>query len=341
MTLFSKFTENLKSVGLSKDEHSLGLIYHTSSVASVLAFINNDQKILEPLNSFIDIDLPVSEWRSKKISDKIFLQYYFNASTTNNDLEHPKSESLNKLLSSSQNEFELISKIESESNKNKRILKLFESTGRILIKHGIEAFDDVINLAYNHFNYWKYSPDGATLTSSIIMSNVLPTYLADVINTFPFPDKFQSNPKIWLFSKELDNRIKDEKYSFDLPTMQWIWNLHNSIFYVKDPNKIELQAKYSSPKGFTEMLSDLFYNINYVVPKLRSKEWEFHSKYKTKDDWAEFIKEVNNYLESDYGESWRKDYVAIGEFYSFHSYRFINAIKLFIKRKEKSRFKFW
>ena len=45
---------------------------------------------------------------------------------------------------------------------------------------------------------------------------MFPTYLADVMNTFPSPNANNSNPNLWLLSKEIFNRMHDEKYKLDL-----------------------------------------------------------------------------------------------------------------------------
>ena len=90
-------------------------------------------------------------------------------------------------------------------------MKLIGSIGNILVKNEIIKFREVLSLAFTHHNFWKYSPDGLSFSDSVILSNILPTYMADVINSIPNPTHFNSNPDLWPLSKEISNLLKNSK----------------------------------------------------------------------------------------------------------------------------------
>ena len=130
-------------------------------------------------------------------------------------------------------------------------------------------------------------------------------------------------------SKEINNRIHDEKYNLDIETKKWIWSIHNFIFYINDPDKIELKTKYKEVKGMNDMLSDIFLNIG-MFDNLNSSKYQFSHVYSSREHWSEFIEDLNERVMTDFGIDVKNDHSNIGEFYSYWSFRFINAIMLYL-----------
>lgn len=338
MSVFKKYRENLEKVGISSKNQILGFLYHTAAMPTLLSFFYKDESIIKPLLPLINNYRPkIQEVECKDadsllFSAKIFKEYYLNSSIKSDEIKYPKTEIVKGLIESeSDNKYEEFSSIENPCNKNLRILKLLESIGEIIANYkdfSSNAFD-VISVGYDHSNFWKNTPDGLCYFKSVGLSNVFPTYLADVMNTFPFPDANNSNPNLWLLSKEIYNRMHDAKYKLDLESKKWVWNIHNYIFYINDPERIELKNKYKVHDGLNEMLSDIFLNIE-TFSNLNSSKYEFCNAYSSKDHWKEFLEDLNDNVKNDYGVAIKNNFSSHGELYSFWSFRFINAVMLYL-----------
>ena len=339
MSELNQFQENLKKVGISSNNQILGFLYHTAAMPTLLSFINKDESIIKPLLPLIKNYKPKIEeveWLdadSLLFSAKIFKEYYLNSSIKSDDILYPEAEIVQGLIESeTKNKYEEFSSIENPYHTNSRVLKLLGSIGEIISDYGDFNSDpfSVISLGYDHSNFWKNTPDGLCFTKSVTLSNVFPTYLADVINTFPFPDANNSNPNLWLLSKEIFNRMHDEKYGLDLETKKWIWSIHNYIFYINDPNRIELITKYQKHEGLDEMLSDIFKNIGGLSGNLKSSKYIYSHVYSSRDHWEEFLEDLNDKVKDDYGIGVPNSFSNAGEYYSFYSFRFVNAVMLYL-----------
>lgn len=351
MSELTQFQENLRKVGFTSRNQILGFLYHTAAMPTLLSFINEDESIIKPLLPLIKNYKPKIEevewldFDSLFFSAKIFKEYYLNSSIKSDDILYPKTEIVQGLIESeTENKYEEFDSIENPYNTNLRMLRLLESLGDIISSYGDFSSNplSVISIGYEHSNFWKNTPDGLCYTKSVTLSNVFPTYLADVMNTFPSPDANNSNPNLWLLSKEIFNRMHDEKYGLDLETKKWIWSIHNYIFYVNDPDRIELITKYQQDEGLNEMLSDIFKNIGGLSGNLKSSEFIYVHRYSNVDKWDVFINDVNRKVKDDFGISIKNIYSSRGEGYWYLSYRFINAVMLYLKKeKTKKGFKFW
>ncbi len=338
MSVLKQFQENFKKVGISSNNQILGFFYHTAAMPTLLSFINKDESIIKPLLPLINNYQPnieEVEWLdtdSLLFSAKIFKEYYLNSSIKSDDILYPETEIVQGLIENeTNNKYEEFSSIENPFNKNLRILKLLESIGEIITNHKDFSSNllDVISIGYDHSNFWKNTPDGLCYIKSVTLSNVFPTYLADVMNTFPSPNANNSNPNLWLLSKEIFNRMHDEKYKLDLESKKWVWNIHNYIFYINDPDRIELKNKYKDLNGLNEMLSDIFLNIG-SFSNLNSSKYVFSHVYSSRDHWKEFLEDLNDSVKNDYGVSKKDNFSNNGELYSFWSFRFINAVMLYL-----------
>ena len=351
MNELEQFQKNLKKVGIISHNQILGFLYHTAAMPTLLSFINKDESIIKPLLPLINNYQPKIEeveWLdadSLLFSAKIFKEYYLNSSIKSDDILYPETEIVQGLIESeTENKYEDFSSIENPYNTNSRILKLLESIGEIISDNGDFNSNplDVVSLGYEHSNFWKNTPDGLCYTKSVTLSNIFPTYLVDVINTFPSPNANNSDPNLWLLSKEIFNRMHDEKYGLDLETKKWVWSIHNYIFYINDPEKIELIAKYQTHEGLNEMLSDIFKNIGGLSGNLKSSKFEYIHNYPDWDKWDVFLNNLNNKVKDDFGISIKSNPSSRGEFYWYISFRFINAVMLYLKKSDsKKKFKFW
>ena len=104
----------------------------------------------------------------------------------------------------------------------------------------------------------------------------------------------------------------------------------------------ELIAKYQKHEGLNEMLSDIFNNIGGLSGNLKSSEFIYVHSYSDWDKWDVFINDVNTKVKDDFGVDIKNINSSNGEGYWYISYRFINAVILYLKKVEtKSGFKFW
>jgi hypothetical protein len=346
MDELSKYQKNFNQLELSST-YSLGFYYFTACIPTVLSLINKDVSIVEPLIDSIEgIEIGnLSEEDSLYIATRSYLEFFKNAKSISNKVPPPILMNQNWELEDFCSDLEKYSGkgfngYLSIPNSGQEYFKLVRFTDLIfIIGYLLERFEmnemQSMKLGYMHSNYWLISPNGLSYSSSVIYSNILPTHFANVINSFPFPESFYSQPENWLFSKELDCRIKDPKYKLDESTMRWIWGFHNYIFYVNDPQVIELKNQYKEKEGFNLMLSDIFKNIdsyNKIVP-LKSKKLKFVNSFKSDDNWNNFLNLVNTNTKEDFGQSHIDSFYGKGDLCSFYSFRYIHAVKLFLKQK--------
>jgi len=333
-----EFLENNKSLGLASQAETIGFWYFTSIIPSVLSFINQDDSIIEPLLPFFTDEAKANtniqlEENSKEVAILIFREFYFCSSSTSEKIEEPSLDFVKIRFESETNNYLEIPQSFKEYFKNLRFVKLIGSIGNILVKNEIIKFREVLSLAFTHHNFWKYSPDGLSFSNSVILSNILPTYMADVINSIPNPTHFNSNPDLWPLSKEISNRIHDENYSLDENTKKWIWLVHNFVFYVNERNSTKRKEKYVTESGLPEMLSDIFLNIGGLSSNLNSDRFEYLHRYPKKEHWKDFLIEVDKAVHKDYGKAIFDKFNSRGLLHSFYSFRFINAVMLYLEEK--------
>jgi len=318
---------------------------------NLLSTINKDESIIKPLLPLISNYKPKAEEVEFLDSDallfsaEIFKEYYLNSSSNSDNIPTPETKVVKGFIENEpENKYQEFSSIETPYNTNLRVLKILESIGEIISKYNDFSSNplDVIDLGYEHSNFWKNTPDRLSYINSVVLSNIFPTYLLNVIHTLPYPDAPNSDPSLWLLSKEIYSRMEDDKYALDLETKQWIWSVHNTIFYTNDPDRVELITKYQTHEGINEMLSDIFKNIGSHSGSLKSSKFKYFHNYPDWDKWDTFINDLNIKVEADFGISVKNNQSSVGEFYWYISYRFINAVMLYLEKVEtKKRFKFW
>ena len=325
----------------------MGLAYMAGCIPTVLAHVNQDKSILNKLKQVIQdfgaAHVKIAGEDKYGSALMIFRQLYFKASLTLEEkinapelppeiVQLTQSEGID-LFAFANNNFNAFSDIVKNSEYYKLLTghHLIENIGSILQKEGCEL-GSALSLGHAHANFWINGQNGLSFCSSVIVSNVFPTYLASIINSIPQPEELTSKPNVWLFSKELNCRLHETVLdTFDEPTKHWIWNLHNRLFYTDNIETPTLIEEYKNTDGLNNILSQLFLHINQYNnhSPLTSKYFGFYNHFPTEKEWPEFIDKVNSRMEEYFGIDKPSKFNNLGELYSFFSYRFIAAITLY------------
>lgn len=353
MKTFENYKQNISSLEVDSDL-KIGLNYYAGCLGSVSSWMNNDNKIISSLA--FEKDLPESiinnESENNSLASKLLNELICCASSLDYTISAPSNDEnvFFKLIDEPKyndldiNTYLSLPKSNKELFKIQRSSKLFDALGYEISQHEISTDEEAFQLGIYHFEYWfnkGFDTNFISFYISVLQCNILPTVFADVINSIPQPGLMQSQSDIWTFSKELDHRIKNAKYDLDLETMQWIWAFHNYIFYEQGQGPNILRDKYKNEKGFEFMLSDIFKSIDDFGKnfQLTSKRYKYKNDFNNDYFWQKFCAETNYKVSEDFGISnVTLDFNNLGEFYSFYSYRFINAMMLFIHKKKKFLF---
>lgn len=340
------FIKNAEQAGLSHVQF-MGLAYMAGCIPTVLAHVNQDKSIIDKLKDVVR-DFGAAHVKIAG-ADKygsalmIFRQLYFKASLTleekiNTPVLPPELVELTQanrvdLFAAAKNNFNVFSETAHQTEYYKLLTghHLIENIGNILQKEGCEL-GEALSLGHAHANFWINDQNGLSFCSSVIGSNVLPTYLASIINSIPLPDELTSKPDIWLFSKELNWRLHETVLdNFDEPTKRWIWNLHNFLFYTNNIETPTLKDEFNNTDGLNNILSQVFLNIGHYnnLAPLTSVYFRFYNHYQTEKEWTTFINTIDSRMEEYFGIDKPPKFNNLGELYSFFSYRFIAAITLY------------
>ena len=336
MTEIEKWNINLEQIGIS-EPHLFGYTYLTGCIARVMAEVNNNASEVNPILPVIqaNLKLPLETATIVKLNQEIFVELLLFAKSIDNEnlVQIPKN-FIN--ISFDRNTNPYFKKVENQWNINCRSRDLIKKIGE-KIEQFISTKEQALALGYAHAHMKMHSfPEKQAYISAAVLSNIQPSYLANVTNTLPFPNQFVSDPEKWIFSKELFTRLSDEKYGLDYKAANWIIDFHNFLFF-KDPNNAqEHKNKHETVDHFENMILDIYKQIvqYHNQHNLDSKKFKFKSKYSGQDDWNSFVKQWQYNYTSDYGNEKVEDLFCIGEFYSHMSFRFLNAVLLFFERKK-------
>ena len=341
---------NVEQAGLT-DIEKKGLAYFTACIPTVLAHVNQSPKILDALSPLLteehESNLHIKGVKSEFKAYLIYREFFYNACSWDinksaTDMTPPTlptkyQEILDKkgmtYIDMDNNHYEKFGVWSSDTQYYKQLMcmLLLRRIGTVL-NNSECSIEECFDLGHVHSNYWINSHEGETFCKSIISSNILPTYIATIIESLPFPNNFRSNPEIWILSKEISWRLQEcQIYNFTEKNSEWIWLLHNYIFYTNDPNKATPKLKYKNMEGFNEMLSDVFLNIhnfNNSCP-IDAYDLSFNNKYKSREDWPSFIDGINDKTNRFYGPSDLEKHNCQGEFYSYASFRFVIAASMY------------
>lgn len=353
MKTFENYKQNIANLGID-DDLKIGLNYYAGCLGAVSSWMNNDNKITNSLA--FEKDLPESikniESDDNSLASRILIELFCCAYSIDDTIQAPSNDEndfFQFIDESEYNDVDINSYLsfpssDKELHKFQRCSKLFNVIGYELSSHEISTDEEAFQLGIYHFEYWfnrSFDTNFKSFYISVLQCNILPTVFADVINSIPQPGLMQSQSDLWTFSKELDHRIKNANYDLDLETMQWIWVFHNYIFYEQGQGPNILRDKYKNEKGFELMLSDIFKSIDDFGKNFRltSKRYKFKNDFNNDHFWQKYCAETNKKVNEDFGISNETlDFNNLGELYSFYSYRFINAMMLFLHKKKKFLF---
>lgn len=347
--------ENLKQVGL-KNESVAGLAYITACLPTVLYFSHKlNIEYLKPLVPYLkdpgkatlDTYGEEEKFSALRIFDKFYRTAKISPVLEPNEILSPVlDEDFSQALS--ERNIQLFVEEQKQPNLNFNPKQKNDTYNSLILFIGKELTTlipvnrilDIFQIGFEHSAYWMTDDCyGESYLTSVLGSNYVPSYLGTIINSLPYPNSFSSNINNWMFSRELDYRIKEDDYDFDLETQTWIWKLHNYIFYTSETSFPEREDKYKDQNistGFNEMLSDVFLNIikfNNAFP-LKSESFDFNPRFTSRDDWSTYVNEVNFNFYKSCGWNVNELHIScIGELYHIMSYRFLTAVLIYLDRK--------
>jgi hypothetical protein len=336
MTEIEKWNINLDQIGIS-EPHLYGYTYLTGCIARVMAEVNNKASEVNPILPVIrdNLKLPLETATIVKLNQEIFVELLLFAKSIDNDnlVQIPKN-FIN--ISFDRNTNPYFKEVENQWNINCRYRDLIKKIGE-KIEQFISTKEQALALGYTHAHMkMNNSHEKQVYIGAAVLSNLQPSYLANVTNTLPFPNQFVSDPEKWIFSKELFTRLSDEKYGLDYKAANWIIDFHNFLFFKDANNAQEHKNKHETVDHFDHMITDIYKQIEQYQnkQKLDSKKFKFKSKYSGQEEWNAFVKQWQYNYTSDYGSEKVQDLFCIGEFYSHMSFRLLHAVLLFMERKK-------
>lgn len=353
MNLFENYKKNVINLDL-KESSYLGLHYFAGCLGAVNSWMKKDDTLIKSLkiNTSLSEKASLADSSGRTLASYLLIELFYCAYSKDNTIRVPsddksydfihledgsryKENELNEYLSFSINDLEYC--------KFQRFNLLIWNLGYEINMKDIETPDQAFQLGIEHFNYWfgsYFTTNFETFFTSVIRCNLLPTVFADVINSLPYPEKMQSKSEFWIFSKELDNRIKDVRFELDLITMQWIWAFHNFLFYEQGKGPNIIREKYQKRKGFQFMLSDIFKNIEKFEKRhpLKSSNFKFRNCFNKDSDWEKFCVVSNDIANVDFGTNKVIEFDSHGEFLSYYSFLFTNGILQYVVPKKRFLF---
>jgi hypothetical protein len=336
MNSIENWNINLEQIGIS-DPHTLGFAYLTGSVSKVLSVINNKPQEITPLMPLLQENskLPLSSEVIRELGTDIFIELLFAGKSNDEEklIQIPDRFQNISFLNSTNKYFY------AESNCwtiNCAYRDLIKSIGEKI--QGKLTKEQALVLGYLHAEMTlKNEAEQKAYIGAVILSNIQPTYLANVMNTFPLPGEFCSSPDRWVFSKEIYSRLSDQKYSLDVEAQNWVMRFHDFLFFenAKDPE--ENRNKHDSIDILNKMMPNIYTQISKFNDRdpLNSKKVKFSSKYSGQAHWKEFLRDWEDNYAADFGAFKVDPLYCIGEFYSHFSYRFIHAVLLFLEKKKR------
>ena len=81
--------------------------------------------------------------------------------------------------------------------------------GKILEDYNINILE-AFQLGHSHMNFLLNTNSRLNAANAVIMSNILPHYLAGIIEMIPNPDSLNSRTDLWIFSKIFHQTISYE-----------------------------------------------------------------------------------------------------------------------------------
>ena len=334
MDAIDKYLQNLKYMGI---ESPGAFIFNTLAIGTFTDAISNKAEIKnEVILGFTNYNSSYTNDQFADIIKPIFYEYYLSALMREPNIKKFENNLIlffGKSFNSNSYDKPVVAINDSEYSKYIHFDNLLKRVESILDDNNINDINEIMKLGVDFSRYFV-SNFFLAYNEIIIMSNIVPSAYSICINILNHPDDFMSSPNTWFFSKELRYRLSEKRYGLDNITQEWIWLLHNAVFYVNEKGSSEIKEKYINYSGFHQMISDVLeIIIDFNNSKnLESTEWEF-DKSLIGREIQELVGKMKENLTKDFGCYFDGEFV--GSKALFHSYqasKFINLVLLCLRK---------
>jgi len=334
--LINQWTSYCENLGLTQGQ-ILGLAYFNSVIPTVLSVVNQNYEILNPLSKVVKDLRKISSSEANALY--LYREFYFNANARDNSILPIELENLPQDFFECNNKY--LEHIETNDGMvmNSRLtVLLIQELGKILNDYNIDV-RKAFELGHFHSNFFLQTINGSlNYASSVIMSNILPQYIASALEIIPFPNSLATNKGLWLFSKILSPVLNDSVD--DREFREWIWYYHNAIFYENKTGSTKIKEEWN--------LTDPNFEINIVKRVMDTLQGYYKSNQKIGtqktgigpifENWEEFFPLLNSKMRECYNiESPMTTFINQGELCNYLAFKFIATIQTIFEHGEISK----
>lgn len=303
-----------------------------------MANVNQDQTIVGPLQNIIS-DIGIASSKGANVL-YLFKELFYAASTNDNELNPLTLDGIpDGFFSQDDNPYFKYSHSEFGFFKKSRVsVMLIQRMGKILEDYKISV-PEAFQLGHSHMNFLLNTTSRLNATNAVIMSNILPDYLAGIIEMIPNPNSLNSQSDLWIFSKIFHQTISNE-LSNDASFCEWLWYFHNAIFYENKPGSTKVKSEWSleDPKFEINMLEAImdvlpsFYRGNNKIGSQQINSGKSFSR------WQEFFPILNDHLKTNYGvQSPADTFINKGEACNYLAYKFIASSQIILANNKMEK----
>lgn len=325
--LINNWTVYAKQLGLT-DIETLGMAYFIAAIPTVTSIAKEDISVLTPLQKVVSNFMHSSDEGANILY--IYREFYFNASIKSSEIEHIKFEGLQEDFF-----FEINNKYQKYSDQEDTLfndsgltLDFIGNIGKILFDYKINI-SQAFNLGHQHTNF-LLEINFYVASKAIIFSNILPEYLATLVECIPKPDSLALRSDLWLFSKVLQLVLGHEEYDKEFEA--WIWYYHNSLFYENKPGSLKIKKEWDLEKPDFErkMLLQINQTIfSYYKSNRKTGNQSINRTLKLVNKIEDYFGFINEKMLDSYSlEIDRKNFRNIGEKTNYLCLVFIKAIEV-------------
>jgi hypothetical protein len=325
MELLHKWENYARQNGLNPQQ-ILGLAYYNGVLPTVLAHAR-DKNVLAPLGQVInELGKASSEGANLFF---LYRELYFAACIRDSHLKPLEiSGTPNDFFSQENNPYiKVLNKADGLFLDSELTINLLQRLGLILDNHNL-AYKKAFEIGHHHANFILQNSSGKNFTRTVTLTNKLPHYLAAIIDMIPDQNSLALGKEIWIFSKIFLQVLKTEVS--DNPIFsEWLWNLHNAIFYENKPGSTKITSEWAlgDPNFEINMIRILvtglpsYYNSNKNVGNAQL------NRGKSFETWEEFFILVNKRMREDFQvESPVSSFINIGEMCNYLAFKFIASV---------------
>jgi hypothetical protein len=325
--LINNWTAYAKQIGLSEVE-ILGMAYFNAAIPTLTFLVKNDSSIISPLKKVVSNYLQSSNEGANVLY--IYRECFFNASIKSDEIGNINFDGLPEdFFSDSNNRYlKYANQEETLFKKSGLTLDLIGNIGKILYDYNVNI-SQAFNLGHQH-TIFLFGIHPIATSEAILLSNVLPEYLATLVDSIPKPETLALKSDLWLFTKILQKELADSEYDQDFQA--WIWYYHNSLFYENKPGSVTIKEEWDLEN--TDFEDQMLIQINqsiFTYYRLNQKTGNQTINrtidlVKKPEDYFNFINE--KMLETYLIEIDRKNFRNIGEKTNYLCRVFLKAIEV-------------